>query len=725
MTLLLMLLVKSFFVFALSGAALLCLRRASASARHLVCLLTLSALLALPLFSWTLPGWQVAGLSSTNRVPAVGNVGALLAAPSAPNPLPYPAVPHSAASTEAREAASQGGAASSAPTGLERKAGHRFSWSFVCLAFYVLGVMLASLRPLIGLWGIAYLRRACASVTDAPTLSIAADCAAALRLLRLPLLCRADVSVPMTWGGRRPVIVLPSGSEGWPADRLRSVLLHEMAHVKRHDWTCHRLADLACAVYWFHPLVWLLARRLRAESEIACDDLVLSSGIAAPDYARHLLDIARALPPTSRPPHPAAIAMAQTPHIQRRILMVLDTTQRRTSPHRFLTLAAVAGVAALVPLAMLRPATKAQAAPPLSTPQTAQGKTSEAPPFNWALERQYALENGRFMRGQRFSPQEAAVQEKQTAANPNDYAAHLTLLGYYLNSTIYNKPLSAAAAAPAYRQQIFWMIRNHPESLLFSRADLGLPRRMMSAAFAKDTELWQAQIASHPSRADILGNAAEYYLLHNKALAETYLLRAQALEPQNSKWPGKLGELYRLEGEGPHPSAEVIQQSAKKALIEYEKAAMLANKTSQPSTSADLAKTAFDAGEYNKARQYADALLMRSQSKQPTGFDSSDDAHAANLVLGRLALHNGDIAGAEAHLLAMGRVSGSPVLDSFGPNMQLAQDLLERGDRQPVLAYFDECAKFWTYQPAKATLATWTAQVKQGEIPDFQGNLVY
>jgi len=356
MTLLLMLLLKSFFVFALSGAALLCLRRASASVRHLVCLLTLAALLALPLFSMTLPSWHVAGFSSTDQ---------LLTSPTAAENDP-PAPNNGGARADYAAAApvlNEAPASRSAPAPpLLGAGGNPFPWPLLLLALYLLGVILAGLRPLLGLWGIARLRRACVSVTDAPTLSVSADCAAALRLTRRPQLCRADVPVPMTWGWRRPVVLLPSGSETWPEDRLRSVLLHEMAHLKRRDWTCHRLADAACALYWFHPLVWLTARRLRSESEIACDDLVLSSGVAAPKYARHLLEIAGALP---RPlPGQSAIAMAQTPHIKRRITMILDKTQsRRLLTRRALLIAFIPSTAVLLILAALRPAVRAQAGP--------------------------------------------------------------------------------------------------------------------------------------------------------------------------------------------------------------------------------------------------------------------------------------------------------------------------------------------------------------------------
>ncbi len=361
MTLLLMLLFKSLLVLALSGMVLVSLRRASASARHLVCLVTLCALLALPLFSLTLPAWHVAVTQAQER--------------KEPTPVrPSPALPAREGEEAGPEALSVPAAPSLSESSLTERTPAKqeggFSWPLLLLAFYLLGVTLASLRPLLGLWGIAHLRRTCVDVPDAPALGVLADCAAALKLKRLPRLCRADVPVPMTWGWRRPVVLLPLGSGDWPEGRLHSVLLHEMAHVKRRDWLSHRLADLACALYWFHPLVWLTARRLRAESEIACDDLVLASGIPAPDYARHLLDIAQALPPTSRPPQSAAIAMAQTSRIKGRITMILDKTQsRRAVTRRALLIALIPSAAALLTLAALRPSVKAEAAPAQAEPQ--------------------------------------------------------------------------------------------------------------------------------------------------------------------------------------------------------------------------------------------------------------------------------------------------------------------------------------------------------------------
>ena len=354
MTLLLTLLLKSLLLFAVSSLLLFALRRSSAAARSLVCLLTLGAVLALPLCSAVLPGWQVlpehTPVRSSPALPvregeelkhSAAVAGSSAGAISAPPALPASTAPSSSSLT-GRTPAKQGGG----------------------FLFFLLGLLLASVRPLLGLWGIRRLSRQCVTVTDPQTLTLAADCAHLLGLQAPLRLCvAATVPVPMTWGWRRPVVVLPPLSADWPEDRLRSVLLHEMAHIKRRDWPAHRFADLACAVYWFHPLVWLTARRLRVETELACDDLVLSSGIPASDYARHLLEIASALPRVSGRSH-TAIAMAQTSKIESRLQMILDKTRpRRPLARRVLVLALIPASAALITLAILKPDAKAQTSP--------------------------------------------------------------------------------------------------------------------------------------------------------------------------------------------------------------------------------------------------------------------------------------------------------------------------------------------------------------------------
>jgi hypothetical protein len=95
----------------------------------------------------------------------------------------------------------------------------------------------------------------------------------------------------------------------------------------------------------------------------------------------------------------------------------------------------------------------------------------------------------------------------------------------------------------------------------------------------------------------------------------------------------------------------------------------------------------------------------------------------ANLVLGRIAVREGKIAEAKKFLAASGKSNGSPQMNSFGPNMSLALDLLKNGERDAVLMHFMRCRKFWKKDFGKLDL--WMSEVMAGKTPDFGANLIY
>ena len=131
----------------------------------------------------------------------------------------------------------------------------------------------------------------------------------------------------------------------WSDDRRRAVLLHELGHVRRRDLIGHTLARITCAVYWFHPLVWTAARRMRIESERACDDLAITSGARASEYAEHLLDIVTRVRQQSTPA--VAIPMAQRKEFEGRMLAILDPELERKGPNRLQALSLASGIAVL------------------------------------------------------------------------------------------------------------------------------------------------------------------------------------------------------------------------------------------------------------------------------------------------------------------------------------------------------------------------------------------
>lgn len=128
-------------------------------------------------------------------------------------------------------------------------------------------------------------------------------------------------AMPFTSGLFRPIIVLPASAEDWTVDRRRSVLVHELAHVRRRDLLTNAVVQLACAVYWFHPLVRLAARRVRIEAERSCDALVVAAGTRASDYASDLLEIARTM--RSSATATVALAVARRSDFEGRLLAIL------------------------------------------------------------------------------------------------------------------------------------------------------------------------------------------------------------------------------------------------------------------------------------------------------------------------------------------------------------------------------------------------------------------
>jgi TonB family protein len=160
--------------------------------------------------------------------------------------------------------------------------------------------------------------------------------------------------MPLTWGFVRPRILLPAGATQWSPERRRTVLSHELAHIARHDWLAQIFAELTRAIYWFHPLMWFAAAKLRSESERACDDSVLNSGVDPSHYANQLLELARTLKNAHRG-WSTALAIARPTNLERRFIAMLNPKLNREGISRKTRLLArIAALCLLLPLAALR-----------------------------------------------------------------------------------------------------------------------------------------------------------------------------------------------------------------------------------------------------------------------------------------------------------------------------------------------------------------------------------
>jgi hypothetical protein len=232
------------------------------------------------------------------------------------------------------------------------------------------------------------------------------------------------------------------------------------------------------------------------------------------------------------------------------------------------------------------------------------------------------------------------------------------------------------------------------------------------AVFAQRKAEWLACLDASPRDVDVLEQAADFIAVLDPTLALQLYENGRAIEPNNPRWTSKLAHLHSLNSQrsnDPLPEATL-------ALAEAEKASAMGD--SDPA----LAHMAFDAGDMNKARRYAQQLVNAAPTRQGS-WDVGNMIHQGNLVLGRIAVREGRLADAVTFLGRSAEVPGSPTLNSFGPNMSLARDLLAAGETMAVLAYFERCRAFWRMGGSR--LDQWAAEVRAGQIPNFGANLRY
>ena len=347
-------LLKATLVLGLAGLVSLLLARASAAVRHLVWTLALASALILPVLSVALPRWQLPLVTLASPAPAPpvvddapGTAPALRRRTPDPAAAPEPALQTSAPATRAAVAAP------------DVKGTPQVSLTMVLLAIWAAGVVTVVGRLAIGLAAVAWMSRRTERVVDAPWLGLAVELASGLGITRrLRFLESARASMPMAAGIFTPAVLMPEDANRWPLERLRIVLLHELAHVKRRDCLTHVIAQLACALHWFNPLAWIAARHIRTERERACDDLVLACGTRGSDYAEELLEIARVMRGGRYPAllAGATLAMAHRSQLEGRLMAILDPKVPRSGVSPVRAALAVTAVACALPvLAAMQP----------------------------------------------------------------------------------------------------------------------------------------------------------------------------------------------------------------------------------------------------------------------------------------------------------------------------------------------------------------------------------
>ncbi len=299
------LLAKSSGIVLLAFATQSVWRSASAAQRCAVWLAAFCVLLLLPVTQLWQPHWSIALMQPAAEVPLPELGSAITQATS--NPAVLAAQPEAQSWLPSLSAA-----------------------QWLALVWFTGFVSLLAHR-LLGSLQLRRLKSQSHPVQDKHVLALTAGMAADLGVERgISLRTASKVTVPLTWGSISPVLLLPADALEWDDARLEAALRHEMGHIRHCDALTRLITCFITAAYWPNVLVWVAAKSWRTAQEQAADDLVMSAGAVAENYALQLLDAARSVQAAGGLRAPV-MAMAQPSTLETRLSAIMDGSRNRSS----------------------------------------------------------------------------------------------------------------------------------------------------------------------------------------------------------------------------------------------------------------------------------------------------------------------------------------------------------------------------------------------------------
>jgi tetratricopeptide (TPR) repeat protein len=309
-----------------------------------------------------------------------------------------------------------------------------------------------------------------------------------------------------------------------------------------------------------------------------------------------------------------------------------------------------------------------------------------------------------------LSGEESIDQLREACSSaPEDLENRARLLGAL-------SALHRSEPAPELVSEVVWWIRHHPREVEHVMGALSMLSHAPFWAHQRIRDAWEAALATHGEATEVALAAAESFSHHEPDRALALLERAHAAskDPRPAR---KAGHIWWLRSLRFHRSGEPehAREEATEALRWFENALERERGASQRLvTLPDACKAALAVGEPERARALAEEMLSRTASA-PVDWDTGNAIYGAHSILGEIALREGAIDRAKDHLRLAGLTPGSPQLDSFGPDLRLADALLQRGERSAVVAFLREIGRFW--QDGRSRIELWCLEIERGDTP--------
>ena len=335
-----------------------------------------------------------------------------------------------------------------------------------------------------------------------------------------PVFQSSEVTVPVTVGVIRPVIVLPVAWNTWDSETLAAIVAHEVSHVRRHDAAIHFAAHLNRAIFWFHPLAWWLERKLAVTAEHACDEAA-ARAIAAPDrYAEILVAMADVVQRSRGRLTWQAVGMNGAGLLNSRIDRLLSRDAFATASRRKKMAAGIGCVLAIATVVACRQ--QVSPTPLREDPELA--KRLAAGP----------AQTKQFEAARDMTQEQADALEQRIAANPEDFDTRWQLVTYYRAST----KVAWDKKVPGLRRHALWLIEHHPEHDFIAPS---LSPLFDPDGFAAAKTLWGAHLGKPDISPFLVYRAANFFAPHDKPYAEQLILRGLAMDPASAAVKARLG----------------------------------------------------------------------------------------------------------------------------------------------------------------------------------------
>jgi beta-lactamase regulating signal transducer with metallopeptidase domain len=328
-----------------------------------------------------------------------------------------------------------------------------------------------------------------------------------------------EITVPMTMGVVRPVIVLPVEWRHWDTETLAAVLSHEAAHIRRHDPAVAFVARLNRTIFWFHPLAWWLERTVRATAEHTCDEAAAQTIGSANRYAEILLTMAGIASHRGSRLEWQAVGVYGSGGLEGRLKrLISDEPVVATSRRKRI----VAGIACAFGIAVA-----------VSCRQPAPVTPLREDPERTRLMAAQAAATKRFEEARDLTQEQADALEQQLVISPDDADTRWMLATYYRAS----RNVAWDKKVPGLRRHSLWWIEHHPEDGV---APPLVPQHDPEG-FAAARKLWEAHLAKPAASALLIARAVSFFSQTDKAYAEQLIGRGLSEDPDSKALAASIG----------------------------------------------------------------------------------------------------------------------------------------------------------------------------------------